>query len=78
LFASPPSSTYEEALEHFERADALNPKPPGWKENKLFRAKTLLLMKKYKEAADVLAAASAIPCKPQDVSQHSAFLNYTS
>ncbi|CAG0915375.1 unnamed protein product [Notodromas monacha] len=67
LFAAPPTSSFPEALELFERADALNPKPPGWKENKLFRAKTLILMKRYKEAADVLQSASGIPTKPQDV-----------
>lgn len=40
IFGEPPTSSYEEALQHFEAADRLTQGQP-WKENLFFMAKTL-------------------------------------
>ena len=40
LFASPPSASLPEAIQHFLQAEKL--KPDGWKENRLFIAKCFI------------------------------------
>ena len=42
LFASPPSASLPEAIQHFLQAERL--KPDGWKENRLFLAKCYIGM----------------------------------
>ncbi|XP_050733017.1 regulator of microtubule dynamics protein 1-like isoform X2 [Eriocheir sinensis] len=61
LFAEVPSSTYEEALDHFMAAEKL--RPTGWKENRLFIAKCYILMNEFSLASawlDQAASASNV------------------
>ncbi|XP_061173245.1 regulator of microtubule dynamics protein 1-like [Saccostrea echinata] len=64
LFATPPTSTAEEALTHFLEADRLN--PGKWKENLLYIGKCYYQMSKYKEMTEWLDKAAAIPSVSQD------------
>uniref|UniRef100_K1PP33 Regulator of microtubule dynamics protein 2 n=1 Tax=Magallana gigas TaxID=29159 RepID=K1PP33_MAGGI len=65
LFATPPTSTAQEALTHFLEADRLN--PGKWKENLLYVAKCYYQMSQYKEMTEWLDKAAAIPVVSQDV-----------
>ncbi|XP_022334063.2 regulator of microtubule dynamics protein 2-like [Crassostrea virginica] len=64
LFATPPTSTAEEALSHFLEADSL--KPGKWKENLLYIAKCYYQMSKYKEMTEWVDKAAAVPVISQD------------
>jgi len=64
LFASPPDSTYEEALSHFR--DAEKYKPDIYNSNYLFAAKCLLQLGKKGEAADFLRKCVAQSKKDAD------------
>lgn len=64
LFATPPTSTAQEALTHFLEADRLN--PGKWKENLLYVAKCYYQMSQYKEMTEWLDKAAAIPVISQD------------
>ncbi|XP_065919754.1 regulator of microtubule dynamics protein 1-like [Dysidea avara] len=55
LFASPPSSTYEEALDSFNKAEELKPK--GWKSNLLWIAKCHLKLQAQDVAVEWLIKA---------------------
>ena len=46
LFATPPTATVEEALDHFLRVDKLTPEKP-WKDNCLFIAKVRNTLNRY-------------------------------
>lgn len=64
LFATPPTSTVEEALEHFLEAERLN--PGVWKENMLFIAKCYIEQKQYSDAVEWLEKADSIYSVSQD------------
>ncbi|XP_074642177.1 regulator of microtubule dynamics protein 1-like [Tubulanus polymorphus] len=64
LFANPPTSTVEEALEHFLEADKLN--PGKWKENLLYVAKCYIEKRDYASAAKYLQKASNLPALTAD------------
>lgn len=64
LFAEVPSSTFEEALEHFRAAEKL--RPSGWKENRLFIAKCYILMNDFSLASAWLEQAAAAPSVTPD------------
>ncbi|XP_045161395.1 regulator of microtubule dynamics protein 2-like [Mercenaria mercenaria] len=64
LFATPPTSTAEEAVIHFLKADELN--PGKWKENILFIAKCYIEMRQYQEAVKWLIKGQQIPTVSQD------------
>lgn len=55
LFASPPSASLPEAIDHFLQAERL--KPDGWKENRLFIAKCHI--------GKVLNWRNKMICKPE-------------
>lgn len=59
FFGTPPTSTAEEALEHFMQAESLN--PGKWKENSLYIAKCLIEKRQYDEAVPWLRKAKADP-----------------
>jgi len=65
LFASPPSSSLPEAIEHFLQAERL--KPDGWKENRLFIAKCFIGLGDYNQAVIWLDKADSIPLASQEV-----------
>lgn len=65
LFASPPSASLPEAIEHFLQAERL--KPDGWKENRLFIAKCHIGLGDYNQAVIWLDKADSIPLASQDV-----------
>lgn len=65
LFAEVPSSTFEEALEHFMAAEKL--RPSGWKENRLFIAKCYILMSDFSLASAWLEQAASAPSVTPDV-----------
>jgi len=65
LFASPPSASLPEAIEHFLQAERL--KPDGWKENRLFIAKCHIGLGDYNQAVIWLDRADSIPLASQDV-----------
>lgn len=65
LFASPPSSSYDEALGHFQKAEELEPN--FYSQNHLLLGKTLLRQNKKEEAKKWLdKAANSNPCKTVD------------
>ncbi|KAJ8308602.1 hypothetical protein KUTeg_013476 [Tegillarca granosa] len=64
LYATPPTSTAEEALQHFMEAENLN--PGVWKENMLYIAKCYIEVGKYKEAKEWLEKAQRLPVISQD------------
>ncbi|KAJ7386293.1 cellular calcium ion homeostasis [Desmophyllum pertusum] len=65
IFASPPSSTYDEALGHFQKAEELEPN--FFSKNHLLLGKTFLRQKKYEEAKLWLdKAVNKNPCKTVD------------
>ncbi|CAC5393726.1 RMDN3 [Mytilus coruscus] len=64
LFATPPTSTAEDALTHFLEADRLN--PGVWKENLLYIGKCYIELRKYSEAVEWLEKASLLPVVSQD------------
>lgn len=66
LFADPPSSTMEEAKDHFLAAEKL--KPDGWKENRQYIAKCYIQMGEIKTAVEWLEKASVLPINNPDVS----------
>lgn len=59
FFGSPPTATVEEALEHFEEAERLN--PGKWKENSLYLGKCLLEKRQYDESVKWFRLAKAGP-----------------
>lgn len=65
LFGEVPSSTYEEALEHFMAAEKL--RPTGWKENRLFIAKCYILMSEFSLASAWLEQAASASSVTPDV-----------
>eukprot|EP00092_Neocalanus_flemingeri_P029756 GFUD01032304.1.p1 GENE.GFUD01032304.1~~GFUD01032304.1.p1 ORF type:complete len:425 (+),score=92.78 GFUD01032304.1:53-1327(+) len=65
LFASPPSASLPEAIDHFLQAERL--KPDGWKENRLFIAKCHIGLGEYNQAVIWLDKADSIPLASQDV-----------
>jgi len=65
LFASPPSASLPEAIDHFLQAERL--KPDGWKENRLFIAKCHIGLGAYNQAVIWLDKADSIPLASQDV-----------
>lgn len=65
LFAEVPSSTYEEALDHFMAAEKL--RPTGWKENRLFIAKCYILMNEFSQASAWLEQAASASNVTPDV-----------
>ncbi|KAK3589064.1 hypothetical protein CHS0354_008714 [Potamilus streckersoni] len=64
LYATPPSSTAEEALACFLEADRLN--PGKWKENLLYIGKCYIELKKHPEAVEWLRKAESLPVVGQD------------
>merc|ERR1712013_723158 len=64
LFASPPSASLPEAIDHFLQAERL--KPDGWKENRLFIAKCHIGLGDYNQAVIWLDKADSIPLASQD------------
>jgi len=64
LFATPPTATVDEALQHFLEADRLN--PDKWKENLLFIAKCYIQKGDYYSAVPWLDKADAVQCNGQD------------
>ena len=71
LFADPPTSTMEEARDHFLAAEDL--KPDGWKENRQFLAKCFISLKDYKTAVEWLDKADALTVNNPDVSRNKNF-----
>merc|ERR1712242_407513 len=65
LFASPPSASLPEAIQHFLQAEKL--KPDGWKENRLFIAKCFIGDGDYTQAVIWLDRADSIPLASADV-----------
>ncbi|XP_048736013.1 regulator of microtubule dynamics protein 1-like isoform X2 [Ostrea edulis] len=69
LFATPPSSTYSEALHYFQLAEEVNPN--FYSMNLLMIGKTHLRMKNYVEAKTYLLKARDYPVlKPDDKKAH--------
>merc|ERR1719175_203424 len=64
LFASPPSASLPEAIQHFLQAEKL--KPDGWKENRLFIAKCFIGEGDYNQAVIWLDKADSIPLASAD------------
>ncbi len=64
LFAEIPTATMDEAREHFAAAERL--KPDGWKENRLFLAKSLVYLEQYQEAVMWLERAREMPVRNPD------------
>ncbi|ETO68614.1 hypothetical protein F444_14546 [Phytophthora nicotianae P1976] len=64
LFGTPPTATYEEAVEHFQAAENIS--PGFWKENVFLLAQTYLKMKRTKEAANWVLKAKAVPVKTRE------------
>ncbi|KAK7076822.1 Regulator of Microtubule Dynamics, partial [Halocaridina rubra] len=64
LFGEVPSSSFEEALDHFQAAEKLRPK--GWKENRLFIAKCNIQLGDYRSAALWLQQAFDAPIVTPD------------
>ena len=65
LFASPPTASLPEAIDHFLQAERL--KPDGWKENRLFIAKCHIGQGEYNQAVIWLDKADSIPLASADV-----------
>merc|ERR1711976_454294 len=65
LFASPPSASLPEAIQHFLKAEKL--KPDGWKENRLFIEKYFIGEGDYTQAVIWLDKADSIPLASADV-----------
>ena len=65
LFASPPTASLPEAIQHFLQAEKL--KPDGWKENRLFMAKCFIGEGDYSQAVLWLDKADSIPLASADV-----------
>ncbi|XP_076442855.1 regulator of microtubule dynamics protein 1-like [Babylonia areolata] len=59
FFGAPPTSTVEEALQHFMQAENLN--PGKWKENSLYIAKCLVEKRQYSSAVPWLRKAQSEP-----------------
>ncbi|XP_064621134.1 regulator of microtubule dynamics protein 2-like [Lineus longissimus] len=64
LFATPPSATIEEALEHFLEAENLN--PGMWKENMLYIAKCHIEKRQYQDAVEWMEKGSRLAINGQD------------
>jgi len=63
FFASPPTSTYEEALDSLQKAHDLK---QDWKTNHLWLAKAYIALKKYSEAIKWIDSGIAFPIKSED------------
>ncbi|CAH0478111.1 unnamed protein product [Peronospora belbahrii] len=59
LFGTPPTSTYEEAVQHFQAAE--NVSPGFWKKNMFLLAQTYMKMKRMKDAEMWALKAQAVP-----------------
>ena len=64
IFATPPTATYEEALEHFLKAEEL--KKDFYSTNKLMIAKSYLALKNNEKAKEYLTLAINIPVLNED------------
>ncbi|EGZ24185.1 hypothetical protein PHYSODRAFT_485810 [Phytophthora sojae] len=64
LFGTPPTATYEEAVQHFEAAEKIS--PGFWKKNVFLLAQTYMKMKRTKEAATWVLEAKAVPVKTKE------------
>lgn len=67
IFASPPTSTYEEALKYFERAEEIS--PLFYSMNLLMLGKCLLKLNKQEEAIEFFKKAQSYPVKTADDQQ---------
>ena len=62
IFGEPPSSSFEQALEYFVRADTLTgAKGTPWKMNKVYKGKCEMKLGRRAQAATSLEQAVAIP-----------------
>jgi tetratricopeptide (TPR) repeat protein len=64
IFAAPPTGTYQEALEHFLQAEALE--PDFYSMNKLMIGKCYYQLSNYKKAKEYLTKAAAITVLNED------------
>ncbi|KAE9342057.1 hypothetical protein PF008_g10339 [Phytophthora fragariae] len=64
LFGTPPTATYEEAVQHFHAAEEIS--PGFWKKNVFLLAQTYMKMKRTKEAANWVLKAKAVPVKTKE------------
>ncbi|KAG3204635.1 hypothetical protein PC128_g1772 [Phytophthora cactorum] len=64
LFGTPPTATYEEAVEHFQAAENIS--PGFWKKNVFLLAQTYVKMKLSKEAVNWVLKAKAVPVKTSE------------
>lgn len=64
IFASPPTSSYDEALQHFLKAEEL--KKDFYSTNKLMIAKSYLALKNNEKAKEYLKMAVNIPVLNED------------
>ncbi|KAG6611216.1 Regulator of microtubule dynamics protein [Phytophthora cinnamomi] len=64
LFGTPPTATYEEAVQHFQAAEKIS--PGFWKKNVFLLAQTYMKMKRTKEAASWVLKAKAVPVKTKE------------
>ena len=67
IFGAPPTSTYEEALSYFEKAEALDPN--FYSQNLLMLGKTYLKLNKKEEALKYLKLASEFTAKNDEDQQ---------
>ncbi|KRT81943.1 hypothetical protein AMK59_5254 [Oryctes borbonicus] len=63
LFGEPPSATYQDALDHFFKAEDLS--KSAWKENKMLIGKCLIANGDYKDGITWLIKAKNITCKDE-------------
>ncbi|KAG7377134.1 Regulator of microtubule dynamics protein 1 [Phytophthora pseudosyringae] len=64
LFGTPPTATYEEAVQHFQAAESIS--PGFWKKNVFLLAQTYMKMKRTKEAAEWVLMAKTVPIKTKE------------
>ncbi|RQM15365.1 hypothetical protein DD237_005369 [Peronospora effusa] len=64
LFGTPPTATYEEALQHFQTAENIS--PGFWKKNVFLLAQTYMNMKRTKDAEKWALKAEAVPVKTKE------------
>jgi len=70
LFQTPPTGTFEGALEHFLEAEKFRDESNPWKENKLFIAKCYIQLNNLPEAVNWLDNASNVPKCSAEVLYH--------
>ncbi|POM74520.1 Regulator of microtubule dynamics protein [Phytophthora palmivora] len=64
LFGTPPTATYEDAVQHFQAAENIS--PGFWKKNVFLLAQTYWKMKQSKEAVNWVLRAKAVPVKTRE------------